>query len=316
MRLSACSREVAASVERLQLRADARGQRATPLIERAGQFGRLMDGAAGNRAQRLDLVGNLLGCAAGLCCDLGQQALDLLDAARKPVLDGAEIAAGAGRDLLQQDAGILQASKHFRQFAAQPLVGADERFDGACRALVDRDAHRFRGLHVGRSDLRAAFLEGRQHRFAAFFQRAERDVGDGCYIAADRVAALAEARDERQPLDIEDAADLADAAAKRSENRLSLLVHGLDNAVEAIDHAFLEHRHTLIERAGDFVSAASQRFVDQGGTLIESAGDFVSAASERFVDPGGTFDRECWRCRQRGFQRFVDLGGTCHRGSH
>ena len=122
----------------------------------------------------------------------------------------------------------------------------------------------------------------RQHRFAAFFQRAERNVGDGCYIAANRVAALAEARDERQTLDIEDAADLADAAAKRSQNRLSLLVHGLDNAVEAIDHAFLEHRHTLIERAGDFVSAASSVFVDQGGT----------------------FDRECRRFRQRGFQAF------------
>ncbi len=69
--------------QRLQLRADAFGEGAAPLFERTRQFGCLMDRAAGNRAQRLDLVGNLLGCAAGLRCDLGQKALDLLHAARQ-----------------------------------------------------------------------------------------------------------------------------------------------------------------------------------------------------------------------------------------
>ena len=102
---------VAASVSVCNCVTGARGER-RGRAHRGGvrKVGGLMDGAAGDRAQGIDLIGNLIRCAAGLCCDLGQEALDMLDAARKPVLDGAEVAAGAGRDLLQQDAGILQAS--------------------------------------------------------------------------------------------------------------------------------------------------------------------------------------------------------------
>ena len=88
--------------QRLQLRADAAvSERPRSSSVRASSVACWMAPLETER-KRLDLVGDLLGCTAGLCCDLGQQALDLLDAARKPVLDGAEIAAGAGRDLLQQ----------------------------------------------------------------------------------------------------------------------------------------------------------------------------------------------------------------------
>ena len=67
-----------------------------------GEFQRLLDRAGGDAAQRFDLIGDLVGGAARLGGDLGEERFDLLDASGKAVLDGAEIAAGGGRDLLEQ----------------------------------------------------------------------------------------------------------------------------------------------------------------------------------------------------------------------
>ena len=64
------------------------------------------------------------------------------------VLDSPEIASGIGDDLLQQAACVLQPVENAREFAAQAVVGADERRDGTRRALVDCGAHGLGRLRI------------------------------------------------------------------------------------------------------------------------------------------------------------------------
>ena len=102
------------------------GECAAALFEVLGEFQRLLDGAGGDAAQRVDLIGHLVGGAARLGGDLGEEGFDVLDASGKAVLDRAEIAAGGGRDLLEQLVGVLQTAEHVGELAAQMVVGAGE----------------------------------------------------------------------------------------------------------------------------------------------------------------------------------------------
>ncbi len=146
-------------------------------------------------------------------------------------------------------------------------------------------------MHVRRRQFGRALLERRQQGVAALlqavddgaaalFEGAERHIGDGRHIAADGFAAFAQARYERQALRVENAADLADAAAERTENSLALLVDGLDDAVETVDDALLEYRDALVKRAGNLLCAAAERIVDLGCAVAERRADLVGAGGK------------------------------------
>ena len=117
------------------------GEGAAALLEGLGEFQRLLDGAGGDAAQRVDLIGHLVRGAARLGGDLGEERFDVLDASGKAVLDRAEIAAGGGGDLLKQLVGVVQAAEHVGELAAQALVGAGERHDRPLGAFVEGRAH-------------------------------------------------------------------------------------------------------------------------------------------------------------------------------
>ena len=186
---------------------------------------RLLDGAGGDAAQRVDLIGHLVRGAAGLGGDLGEERFDLLDASGQAVLDRAEIGAGGGGDLLEQSVGVLQTAEHVGELAAQALVGAEQGLDRALGAFVDGHAHGLGRLHdrtevssIVRSwsddsmellrscrlSMTALLRSSRSRRVVSLIAATSRP------ITSPRLPRLS--RSDRA-LRVEDRADLADAAA-------------------------------------------------------------------------------------------------------
>ena len=267
--------------KRPQLLAGALGERTAALVERRDEIAGLLQRPVGDAAQRLDLTRDLARGAAGSGAHLGENRLELIDAADKAFVQRAEIAAAVHEHVAQKAARLLQPPEHAVEIALQALVRAGKGRDRAGGAFIDGAPERLRRLAIEGRELGDARLQAGQDRRRAFVERSRHRLADRGDLACERAAALADGVDERRPATVEQVADLEHPLAERVDHGVAAVVEDVVESRGAALEQLLDLGELMAQRPGDGLAAHLEQPGGVAGAIVEDVRDLLDALGER-----------------------------------